>query len=659
MESMLKSMGGLVLMMTWLAACGGESEPDGNGNMMQPSTTGSLRVSAATTGEDVDGDGYQVRVGTSSQAVGVNGSVLFASLAAQSHAVTLEGLSENCSTSNNPRAVTVTAGAESSTNYSVVCEAARTPEVVVQEASDSLGVALFRVHNDLDAVGDLDGLSFEPARALYEEALDLDPDDQTAAFGLAITTVFILEDDPDVRATAEAWQAWLDTHELDELNGVSALATPGPVLWKRGTLPLDPTGGGLARVVGNGGILRSLIAADAQGAMQDFPPTPAENQALLVSSVEPALLAALEYLESVDDPAFVFEITPAMQGENPGEADSLELDYTEVLALRFAFEVALAGVSVATAYVVEPTPWGSDGFAEAMEPGSSFGTLAADGSSRLSNARTRLLNAVDVGRSALTSLENESDDQDDDVIKYDPSALGSDWEDLLDEPLDHGALTEARDVLDDVEASLAGPRAGNWGFDDDNIEVDLSRFFLAPIQDLKALLPAYYVEDGRFRWEAFAYEEWTFPDPTLNGILPGMNSSEQLKEAIDDLGGLYEDFAPGWGAVDLDGTYVLYSIDGNPLPAITGDPPNTIEIQEGSLVISGEDYEMDVSGSNGGWNLSGRWRSCGSDCLNFISDGDAWISGDDIEVDTGLLGNDWWGLALGSDWGTFLFRKEP
>lgn len=522
--------------------CGG-SEP---GEMMPP-TTGSLRVSTATTGEDVDADGYQVRVGSDAQPVGVNASVIFADLAAGAHAVTLEGLSSNCTTSNNPRSVSVTVGSEASTSFSVECEALRTSEVAAQEASDSLGSALFRIINDLEDVSSLDGFTFEPAQALYQEALTLDPDNRSAAFGLAITTIFALEDHPDLRAAADAWEAWLDAHDVDELNGVRALGTPGPVLWRRASLPLDPTGAALGGLVTDGRMIRALIVTEAGSTQQDFPPTPAEHQALLRTIVEPALVEALALLYQIEDPAFTFEVTPAMQGESEGEADPLELDRTEVLVLQAGIEAALAGLDVATAYVAEPSPWGADGFAEAMEQGSTFATLAADGSTRLADAHDRLGRAVGLLHDALDVLVAETDDQDDDVIKYDPGASGGGYDDL-DDYVGNADVADARELLDELEGSLAGPTVltVDLGQGEVDLEVDLTELFLDPIPDLKALLPDYDASGGRFRWTAATFEEWVFPDPTLGGVLPGMGSTDDLKDAMD-LQEIYEEYSSGPG----------------------------------------------------------------------------------------------------------------
>jgi len=68
-------------------------------------TTGSLTVSASTTGSSLDADGYTVTVdGGSPQAIGINGSVTFNGLAAGGHSIALSGVAANCTVSGGKHA---------------------------------------------------------------------------------------------------------------------------------------------------------------------------------------------------------------------------------------------------------------------------------------------------------------------------------------------------------------------------------------------------------------------------------------------------------------------------------------------------------------------------------------------------------------------------
>lgn len=75
-------------------------------------TTGVIEVVAATTGVELDGDGYKVQIDNSPlYTLAINGTVRFSGMSAGSHSITVSGMSSNCSVAAaNPRNVTVTTG---------------------------------------------------------------------------------------------------------------------------------------------------------------------------------------------------------------------------------------------------------------------------------------------------------------------------------------------------------------------------------------------------------------------------------------------------------------------------------------------------------------------------------------------------------------------
>src|SRR5436190_2209264 len=93
-------------------------------------TTAVIEVAAATSGIDIDPDGYTVQVdGSAARALAVGGTTRFEGLAAGSHTVTLTGAAANCPVApDNPRAVSVTTGAvtrdTARTTFQVTCGAA-------------------------------------------------------------------------------------------------------------------------------------------------------------------------------------------------------------------------------------------------------------------------------------------------------------------------------------------------------------------------------------------------------------------------------------------------------------------------------------------------------------------------------------------------------
>ncbi len=86
--------------------------------------TGNLRLTAATTGGDLDLNGYVVRVDDVLQVtLATNGVAVISNLATGNHAVALSGLAANCTPSaTNPSAVIVPALAETTTvAFAIAC----------------------------------------------------------------------------------------------------------------------------------------------------------------------------------------------------------------------------------------------------------------------------------------------------------------------------------------------------------------------------------------------------------------------------------------------------------------------------------------------------------------------------------------------------------
>ncbi len=464
---------------------------------------------------------------------------------------------------------------------------------LTEMAVASLEDALYAALNELDNVSDLDGLTFEPTRVLFEEAYGQDPSNEVAALGLAMATIFVLEDNPQLRAAVDDWEVWLENHdELEDIAKAPArLGAATPFFWGRATLPTDITGGALQNAAGLG-LARGLLTPATDG---DYPPTIAEHQAVLRDVIVPALEAALTPLATVDDPNFVFVITPRMQGEDPAEADSLELDLTEVFAIRGGIELALATSEIALAYVFEPSPYGVNGFVTAMTLGSTFGTLATDGADLLASARQRLLSIVDIARDGLNFLENETDDQSNDIIKRDPG--GGDGLDAQD-------IQDARDALDDMEGVLTGPYAitEDFGYGVVTVDVDLSQFFSNPITDIKAKLPAYEVyaagnPEGEtvpyFRFTAINISEWTFPDPTVNGVLPGMTSTDDLLSTFKIAQNYWDIGAPPVGHYSKV-VIAATDCDADAMAGGNGCPVGTEWITDAGMNLKGYDRSNDA-----------------------------------------------------------------
>ena len=88
-----------------------------------PAQPGTIHIATATSGFDLDVDGYRVRVDNApDQALGTNAAVTIAGLSAGAHSVGLSSLASNCSVEGtNPRAVSVVGGTTIEIAFVVTC----------------------------------------------------------------------------------------------------------------------------------------------------------------------------------------------------------------------------------------------------------------------------------------------------------------------------------------------------------------------------------------------------------------------------------------------------------------------------------------------------------------------------------------------------------
>ena len=92
----------------------------------EPPETGAVRITVATSGGSPDPDGYSLALdGGAAVSLSISGNHLFEDLPVGAHSVLLGGLAGNCSVSgDNPRSVSVSAGATATVSFEVSCVAA-------------------------------------------------------------------------------------------------------------------------------------------------------------------------------------------------------------------------------------------------------------------------------------------------------------------------------------------------------------------------------------------------------------------------------------------------------------------------------------------------------------------------------------------------------
>src|SRR5690242_18409474 len=102
-----------------LAACGGEG-----GGLTFPPTTGTLQVTATTSGDEMDPDGFSVKLDAQDPENLAPGAMLErAGLSPGDHTVFLGGVAANCSVADNPQTVTIKAGETATVQFAVTCTA--------------------------------------------------------------------------------------------------------------------------------------------------------------------------------------------------------------------------------------------------------------------------------------------------------------------------------------------------------------------------------------------------------------------------------------------------------------------------------------------------------------------------------------------------------
>jgi Tol biopolymer transport system component len=114
-----------------------------------PPTTGGLRITTATSGSGSDPNGYTVAVDAGApQAIATSGTITVSDLAVGAHTVALSDLGAGCTvTGDNPRSVSVTAGAVVDVSFAVTCTGPAPSRIAFNSNARSLQ-AIFVVNPD-------------------------------------------------------------------------------------------------------------------------------------------------------------------------------------------------------------------------------------------------------------------------------------------------------------------------------------------------------------------------------------------------------------------------------------------------------------------------------------------------------------------------------
>jgi|GEM_PF-2763034 len=257
-----------------------------------------------------------------------------------------------------------------------------------------------------------------------------------------------------------------------------------------------------------------------------------ETQQEIREYILPEIAKAIQHFELVwADEDFTFGITPRMQGDE--NFDIIEIDRTDIAAVLFALHSVNATLNHLISYDMQIGDINGVDLQNVLVQDSPFLTLYETGANDMGVALASWNEAVNYLENGLLLLENETDNQQNDLIKIDPYDLEliEDIEQLSQEiPRIKNLLTSQADFDFDLDGD---------GYEEETITVSLNNFYSNPVENWKEMLPSYtinidpesefYYVTGYLVWDANSVDEWLFPDPTFNGLFPGMTNSRLVE----------------------------------------------------------------------------------------------------------------------------------
>lgn len=362
---------------------------------------------------------------------------------------------------------------------------------------------------------------FLTPKAKFEDALELDPDNNDARVGLALCEIGLLTQNQTLLAAIG------DIIPM----GPFGKATPGSSApgFRRALGDITEPGGD---TLSPGGWLTwmqgRMTKVVQEGPAPDLEPLQNAVETIIIPVVD-AVIALLAVVEA--DVTWTFILSPTLQGFEDLDGD-LEIDVTDILLIDAFMQVLKSQLHFFVSYNLNLPDYADETAYRAAlnQTDGTFLALRTNGAANMGNVRTSLLAAITKMELFGVSLALETDDQTDDLIKIDPTGDdGPNPEDLVEIAAD----------LADLKLALNGPHdVDDVDFDgdgtDDVLSVDLSSIFTSPIQDLKQLLPPYSWNSQYtyFLWDGYLEQDlsqWIFPDPTMGGIFPGLTTDAAFK----------------------------------------------------------------------------------------------------------------------------------
>lgn len=318
-----------------------------------------------------------------------------------------------------------------------------------------------------------------------EAALDIDPNHEGALFMSALTRLAIVMTDPDL---GDIMDGIFDGD--DRAPGARAaffwyLEGPDPFFFVE-----------FARSVHR----------------DDFPFS--EMQAFIEATVIPALDFADDRLTRFEDLNGSFEIQLIL--EDRREVVVIEIDVTDAYFVHAPLDVVQATSHGLVSYDLDVE--GSQSLEELIEDDPDFLTLREG--DHMPAVHEELLEMTDHLLEATMSLDAEVDSQADDLFTKTAGYIPLEDEELFGP----GAVDVLQTYSAQIEDALLNGYTVNpadYGGPYFDIDLDFEELFTNPMEDIRDYLPAHLVP-----WPdeniIYIFRPVDFPDPTLNGFLPGM-----------------------------------------------------------------------------------------------------------------------------------------
>lgn len=332
----------------------------------------------------------------------------------------------------------------------------------------------------------------------FQAALAKDPTNTEARFGVALSGVYVVQNDPEIAQVIAYVESELPRNVAPAPQDRS-LSDPLRRLGVMGATPRHDFG---PRSMG-----RAMIRVLGQAASD--PVALSQVQYLIRTKVMPKLQLAEDHLNVIEAASeFVIQYPPAVTHQ----PDTIEIDKSDVLLLDAAVNGVQGWLGMLVAYNLDvPNNDFENVNAESLlAEGTAWATLHSGGALQLAAARNDLLTFEIRLAQAAASLGAETDDQSDDVV----SAA------VLSDP-------EFQQLLQDAErmsASLQGPVQVEVEDADQQpftMQLHIGRFFVPAIDDLKTVLPDHVFDSNG---DPVLVTPLTFADPTIHGIFPDMTN---------------------------------------------------------------------------------------------------------------------------------------